>query len=60
MMGSKILLVKFVYVFKNGKHEFIRFITVFETGDSKVQIHSGSNSGFKDFIFDNFLINSSD
>lgn len=53
-MGTKILHVKFVHVFKNGKHEFIRFITVYETGDSKVQIYSGSNSGFKDLIFDNF------
>lgn len=61
MMESKILHVRFAHVFKSVKHEFVRLIqsmrsgSMYGFGDSKVQIFSGSNSGFHDHIFDNFF-----
>lgn len=35
--------------------EFMRSGRILGFGDSKVQIYSGSNSGLKDLIFEDFL-----
>lgn len=57
-MESKILhvhmYVKCVHIFKSIKHELqsMRSGSILGFGDSKVQIHSGSNSEFLHLIFD--------